>query len=364
MNSNSQIMLAQSRHLEQIAGLKRALVGDVSYSALALEFGESGQLSRGAESAKRASDRIAEVCGINPRGFWLPMQRDLTAGTPSAGGATAAEMLAGQFAESLKPAAAILGAGATVLTGMTGASFSIPRVTTGASVAWKGESVAADETNLAFDKLTLVPLTVSGYIDVSRRLLADSAASGGLDAAITRELLRSVMAEVDRAAVCGGGTTEPLGILEDPDIPVVSIAADGGAVAWSHLCDMEESAAGVPGALAWLTNAKVRKSLRKTARGTGLDFCMPGTDLLGHPLVTSSNVPSDLTKGSGTNLSGLIHGAFEHLLVCIWGPAALDVVVNPYQHAVGQTVRITGFIDVAVGVRYPSAFAVCKDIDA
>ena len=86
--------------------------------------------------------------------------------------------------------------------------------------------------------------------------------------------------------------------------------------------------------------------------------------LNGYKAEWTSNVPSDLTKGSGSsavsNLSAMIFGNFEDLYIGQWG--GIDLVVDPYTLATSGEIRfvLNAYNDVLVAE--PKSFAVIKDI--
>ena len=84
----------------------------------------------------------------------------------------------------------------------------------------------------------------------------------------------------------------------------------------------------------FLTNAKVESVLAKAKDSQNQYLLSPyGAELgrsqiAGRRLEVSKNVPSNLTKGSGTNLSAVIYGNFADLLTGLYG--TLEMLVDPY----------------------------------
>ena len=74
----------------------------------------------------------------------------------------------------------------------------------------------------------------------------------------------------------------------------------------------------------------------------------------------SNQLPSNLTKGTGTALSAAIFGDFSQLNIFSW--AFADLVVDRQSEAEAGYVKyvLNGFHNVLV--RQPKAFTVCKDI--
>jgi HK97 family phage major capsid protein len=119
------------------------------------------------------------------------------------------------------------------------------------------------------------------------------------------------------------------------------------------------------GTLAYLTNAKVRGKLKKTfvdGPGTGERVWQKGSEPLnGYRAAVTNAVPSNIAKGTGTNLSALIFGNFADLVIGMWG--GLDLMVNPYVFSETGTVRVTALQDVDVGVRNEESFSTMEDAE-
>ncbi len=125
--------------------------------------------------------------------------------------------------------------------------------------------------------------------------------------------------EIDSKAVNGDGTgNTPTGILNTTGIGIVPIGTNGGAPTWTHVVDLEGALADANadvGSLGYVTNSRVRSKLKVTekAANTGQFVWEPGNEegvgrLNGYRAVVSNNVPSNLSKGTGNNLSAVILG--------------------------------------------------------
>jgi len=117
---------------------------------------------------------------------------------------------------------------------------------------------------------------------------------------------------------------------------------------------------------AFLTNPKVIAALRtvsKQASGVEGNFIMdPNGTILGTEVASSTLVPSDLTKGTGTALSAMIYGDFSQIMLGFW--SGVDVVVDQSSLSTSGGTRLAFFQDLDVALRYPESFAVIKDIIA
>lgn len=150
---------------------------------------------------------------------------------------------------------------------------------------------------------------------------------------------------------------------------VVSIGTNGGAFSYANLVDMirlveEDNAIRNDGSVHFIGNAKVTAKLRTTAKqssGVEGNFILePNNQMFGYDYLSSSLVPSDLSKGSGSNLSALLFGDFSQLLLGYY--SGIDVVVDPYSGSSAGTTRLAFFQDMDIAIRDENAFSVCKDI--
>jgi HK97 family phage major capsid protein len=219
---------------------------------------------------------------------------------------------------------------------------------------------------MGFDQIVIVPHVLRASIVVSRSLILQHGLREALTTALEVDLLAAAMAEVDRVILAGSGVgAEPLGLLNMPAVAVVSAGANGGEPTWKLLTDMEYEVGKRSGAISpqWAINAATRRKLRNTPRAPGQDFILSDSPtLLGTGYGVSEAMPSDLEKGTGTDLSAMVYGDFGRVIVGIWGPAALDVVLDRYSLKKENKIRLTAFMNVGVGFRHVEAFAVCKDV--
>ena len=77
-------------------------------------------------------------------------------------------------------------------------------------------------------------------------------------------------------------------------------------------------------------------------------------------LSVTTLMPSDITKGTGKNLSAMLFGNFADVIVGQWG--GLDIIVDPYTLKKSAQVEITMNAWHDVFVRHDESFAAIKDI--
>lgn len=315
-----------------------------------------------------ASAAIGAIRGCTARGFYVPLDlgfRDLNVGTPTAGGNLATQMHDGSIVAALRPYSGVMTAGARVVTGL-GEAMILPRETTATGVHWLDEGDAAGTADPEFGQVVVQPRTLVARVAFSRRLAQTSGVRAGIAAALTDGLVASLMTEVDRVVLAGSGTgAEPTGILNDGDVTVVGAGTNGAAPSYDLLTQIEEAHGAASGmaATGWFTNSAARRKLRKTERGAGLDYVWSDANtMLGIPAHATEHLPGDLTKGSGTGLSPLVLGTWSNVVIGIWGPAAYDLLVDPYTSGSAGLVKLTAFMEVGIAIRHPETFVVCKDL--
>jgi HK97 family phage major capsid protein len=342
----------------------------------ALSNPTDARAQRAAAFEFEASQAAAAKEGRNSRGLTVPTdvlfaKRDILTGTGTGtakgGNLVATDLLAGSFIDVLRAKMVTAQLGATYLTGLQG-NVAIPKKTAASTVAWVAENAAPSEStnNPAFSQVTLSPKTLAGFVDFSRRLMLQS--SLDIESLIRNDLATSIAVAMDSAAISGSGTNRPTGILNTSGIGSVTLATNGAAPTWQMVVDLvrEVEIDNVDASsAAFLTNAQVKSRLARTPRQTsGIEgnFILqpPFSDLYGYPLSVSQQVPSNLTKGTGTNLSALIFGVWSDLVIGQW--SGIDLMVDPYTGSSAATVRVTAFHDCDFAVRYPESFAECNEI--
>lgn len=342
-----------------------------SYSLLrvinALANPRDAAAQRAAAFELEVSTAAAEKSGKQARGIVVPfevMKRDLTVGTATAGGhLVATNLLTGSFIDMLRNAMVINRMGATMLTGLVG-NIAIPRQTGGATAYWLAESGSATESQPAFDQVAMSPKTVSAFSDISRKLMQQS--SLDVEAFVSNELALTLAHAIQTAAIKGGGSNEPTGILSTAGIGSVVGGTNGLAPTWAHIVELETdvSVANADiGTLGYLTNNKVRGKLKTTSKVSGQNgFIWEAGDapLNGYATATTNAVPSNLDKGTSTGVcSAIIFGNWADLIMGMWG--GLDLLVDPYTGSTSGTVRVVAHQDVDVAVRHAESFSAMLD---
>ncbi|MFZ9479696.1 MAG: phage major capsid protein, partial [Steroidobacteraceae bacterium] len=312
---------------------------------------------RAAQEAARFEFEVSEAAakkeGRTSRGLLVPVdvlyKRDLTtstaSGTAKAGNTVATDLLAASFIDVLRNKMVLNTLGAQFLTGLQG-NVAIPRKTAASAAYWVAENVAPTEsTNApAFDQVTMSPKTLGAYVDISRRLMLQS--SLDIENLVRNDLATSIAVAMDGAAVAGSGSNKPTGVLNTSGIGSVTLGTNGGAPTWAMVTSLVREVDidnALNGAAAFLTNGQVKAKLASTGKQTsgveGNFILGPDVNnLYGYPIVVSQQMPSNLSKGSGSNLSAMIFGVWSELLIGQW--SGIDILVDQYTGSNAGTVRV------------------------
>lgn len=280
-----------------------------------------------------------EVRGVMiPTSMILENRAMLTTGTA---GNTVATNLGGLI-DRVRPTLAIQGLGATVISGLVG-NLDLPRLVSGPTAHWVAEDGPSTPSDAVFDKVSLTPHTVTGEMYLSRRLTLQS--SVAIEDVLRRDLGFILAQALDLAAIDGGGTNEPDGILS----VITQMAGTVGEisdVAADLIAALELD--DVTGTSAFLTNPSLMARVRKLKDGDGHSMTAAET-FHGERVVATNQV-----KSIGET-DPLIYGIWSDLVVGYW--SGVDILANPYSDANRGGLRLHAFLDADIAVRHAESFA-------
>jgi HK97 family phage major capsid protein len=334
-------------------------------AGLGVDAGRERELS--AELARR-SGRPFQGIAVPLSVLRQPIeQRVITTTAPSGGpggNLIQTTLDGGQYIDLLRAALVIRGLGARILSDLTG-NLDMPRLKAAATTGWVAENTALGTTDQQFDKVSLRPKHAGAIVELSRNMLMQT--SPDVEQLVRADLAEVLARALDGAAISGtGASNDPTGILATSGIGNVAVGTNGGALTYDLVADLWGAVADANAlgqAMSFLGNTKVKRAASKLkdsqARPYGLDVVFQGEQQ-----AWSNLVPSNLTKGTGTNLSALIYGNFSDLVIGLW--SELDILVNPFEATAFSkgNVQVRAMMTVDIAVRHPESFAAIKDIAA
>lgn len=344
--------------------LKRYSLGRALVAQLTGDWREAG-------FERECSEAIAKIMGRGAEGVFIPPQalmRDFNIGTSSeAGNLKPTELRTDLYVDVLRNNLVLSQMGVRMLAGLTG-DIDMPRKSVASSISRVSEIGSATETNPQTAKTTLSPKRMSGFVEVSKQALIQSALA--LEPMIRDDLLSGVAVDAEWQALNGvGSNSQMLGLRNTSGIGTsVAMGTAGGTVTWGAVVDLESACANAnaePDQLAgYLTNTKQRGKMKQVQKGTNLPFMWDGgpQPVNGYRCGVTNNMPSNLTKGTATTVcSSMVFGSDWSMAVLgLFG--APDIIVDPYTKADTGQVKITMNQFADFGVRQPACFAKVDDL--
>lgn len=294
----------------------------------------------------------------------------MIAGTDSLGGyLVETANLAERFLDFLRAKTVMMEMGAQAMEGLVG-DITWPTQASDPTLFWLAtETSSLMESNLTFGQNAMSPKPVTIKQSYSRQLLRQSNPS--IESIVRNGFVNKFAVEVDRIGINGKtANDEPVGILNTSGIGAVALGSDGGAITWGSVVDLETEVAvdnADMGALGYITNPKVRGAAKQIVKpGTAAGFVWSDVSteapLNGFRAGVTTNVPSNLTKGTGTGLSAAIYGNFTDAIYAFWGAMEIeeDRITNADSGG-GIVVRLFHFMDFITD--RAQSFSAIKDID-
>jgi HK97 family phage major capsid protein len=331
---------------------------------------------------------LVKRMGRDPRGVLIPFDipadcraaqsdREVRTGVlnTTTGVGSIPTILAPTIIDILRTRMVVRAAGATVMSDMQGL-FAIPRQSGAGSFNWVAEGAAPTATNQTIDQVPFAPKTAAAYTDYTRRFLEQT--NQDAENFARTDLMKVIARGVDAGALTGtGSSNQPLGLLSNSNVPVVALDTNGAAPTYASLVSLETQIAASNadvGEMRYVTNAQGRSTLKQTLKVSGSTFPVylweanlpPGPDGMprgvvnGYETLVSNQLPHNLTKGSGSNLSPIIFGNWSDLVIAFW--SGIDVIVDPYTGSSTGSIRIAVFQDCDVNVRHPESFSAIVDM--
>jgi len=229
---------------------------------------------------------------------------------------------------------------------------------TGATSSWGTETAELADGSPTTAYRPLTPHRLGTYIPMSKQLLIQNPQ---LEGRVLTTLMESIYATVEAAYINGTDADgQPLGLLGTPNIQNVAIGTNGDAPTLPKMLELVQklgTANATVENLKFLINPKVEAKLKQTEIGSGSGAMImsyqnyftgtPGV-IDGKITAITSNVPSNLDKGSSTGVcSAIICGDFQKSVLAQFG--GMDVTIDPYTLARTGQVRIVAntFWDMA-----------------
>lgn len=301
---------------------------------------------------------LARRSGRTPQGLLVPMEcfekRVLTS-TGDGAAIVPTDHRPDLYIDALTAATIVRSLGATVLTGLTG-NVEIPREADSPNVGWVAQNAAITASDPDFDQVTMSPKHAGAITEYSRNMVMQS--SPQIETLLRRMMARDLGIAIDRAAIKGGGTNEPAGVLATSGIQTQAYATSLHDTTAEMIA--KANIANVDPMCAFLSTYGVQKIAMKALDTENHPVPMAAI-FHDKPASFSNQVPSNL--GTGTDEFGLIYGDWSELLIGIW--SEIDILVNPYESTAYSkgNISIRAMATVDCAVRHAAAFVSATGVD-
>ena len=284
------------------------------------------------------------------RGLVVPAMAIVGRASMTMGGTavgTVGEVLMGDaYIDALRPASAVLAAGATMFTGL-GSNVAIPKNTGDVTAAWVAEGGAIGESDIDVATIDLTPKMIAGRASFTRHLLATSTPQ--IDELVKRGLIAQITSAIDKAALEGSGTAPvPRGVANTSGVNALTAA--GATLTWAEALEAmaDVAAANLDSSMGtWIMHPLDAAKIAKTSVDAGSGrFVLENGTIAGRRVIESAQA----TEGS------VYFGVWQHAYIGMW--QGLDLVIDPYTNASTGIVNIVASQLADVAVAHPTAFTV------
>ncbi len=214
---------------------------------------------------------------------------------------------------------------------MSSMTMKIPKLTQaagsyfgGISLHWKDEAAAYAATKPAFEQLSFTAEKLTGLVYLTDELIADSMIN--IINYITGLFVKAFQYEMERVIVNGSGSNQPLGIINDPNINLVT-RTTASTIKFEDIVNLDTAIDENFSNLTWLTRKTALGVLRKLKDTSGnfvfhTDYAtfmgqktVPQT-VLGYPLYLTRNMPlyNQVPSGFGPMRTRMNLAVLEHFM--------------------------------------------------
>ncbi|MBN9547113.1 MAG: phage major capsid protein [Alphaproteobacteria bacterium] len=291
---------------------------------------------------KEIQDELAKRAGKPAQGIYIPTEifEKRVSTTSTASEIVPTDFRPELFINALTANTVIRSLGATVLNGLRG-NVSIPREMGSPQVGWVAENSALGSGDPDFDSVTLSPKHCGVISEYSRNMIQQS--SPDVEGLLRKMMARNIALAIDSAAIRGGGSNEPVGILGGMS-GIQTVAVTDLFTAAATAVSLA-AVANVGGSPSFLTTPLVRKiaalAMDKQNNPLGVSAVFGGQP------ITFSNI--ETADGNSPSTYALIYADWSELVLGIW--SELDILVNPYESTAyskgNVSLRAMATVDVA-----------------
>lgn len=289
-------------------------------------------------------------------------QRDFTAADAThAGNLIATDLRTDMFSPLAVDNPATVNLGTKVISGIN-SNISWPKQVTKPVAKMKSETGDAEFSNSTYELQGVNPHAIRIATRWTNRIANMSAMA--IQQMAQSDLRQAMNEKIDQQCMYGTGTGDDVkGLFSHTGINLIPLGADGALLDYDDIVALETAIEtnNYHGSK-YLFNSKVRGFL-KTLRidpGSGIRALANDGLLNGYSHVISNVIKSDLSKGTGTNLSPVLFGDWSQTALFIYG-SGLRLQLNPYSDDLQGMIRVVAEMDIDYAIVRENAISAIMD---
>ncbi len=285
-------------------------------------------------------------------------ERAMSIGTPSAGGYLVPTPLALGIIDLSRNQSRVLEAGAQTVE-MEHETLRIARQLADPVATWRAESTPIALSDLTFDSVQLNARTLAVIVKFSRELFEDAP---NLDTVVRNSMTKSLALELDRVALYGTGDgIQPRGLKTTPGVGTFSMGVNGGAFTNydPFIQAILQVASNNETANAAIMPPRAAASLATLKDSQGR-YLSPPTALSDLKMLTTRQLPVNLTQGTATNAADIFLGEWSELLLSMRTQVGIQLLDQRYADT-GE-IALLAWLRADVAVAHPGAFTVIQGV--
>ncbi|KQY59370.1 hypothetical protein ASD11_07315 [Aeromicrobium sp. Root495] len=288
----------------------------------------------------------------------LNIVNSMIEGSDAAGGYLVPSILTADIIDLARNKARVLEAGARIVP-MANRKIEVPTWENDPAPEWRAENAAIAEDDGELGHIELEAKSLAVLVKASRELLEDT----NVDKLLLEAFAASFALKLDTAALYGTGANSPAGLKGNAGVTKTPLAANGASPTWDALVDsvgrLRDKNYDPNAQISADRTARSLAKLKET--GTGAYLQRPGY-LDGVPLLTTGQVPTNLTVGTSNDTADVFTGDWSKLYVGIRTNLVISRLVERYADT-GQVGFVAWFRGDIVPAR-PAAFDIVTGVKA
>jgi HK97 family phage major capsid protein len=246
--------------------------------------------------------------------------------------------------------------------------FKLPKLTTGPTATVVAtEGTAVSEVDPAIDGISYTYHSIETRFTLTRQYLKGTALAS--DAYLANEITKAIGAKIQNDVLNGAGSSGAVkGLFKFTNgtegIQVKALGSAGANPTWKDITDLAALADTHNASdenRAYLFNPTTVAYLQSTPKVSGqARFILDNDGLIaGYPYASTSAVPNNLTKSTGTGLSAMAFGSWSDMAIALFG--GIDVMADTM--SAQPHIKMLGVVDYDMHLGNPDSWAICTDVD-